>query len=174
MATAYLCLGSNLGDREANLNQALLLLSGKVIVKKLSSVYQTRPVGDEEQPMFLNMTCQVATSLDPGELLRLVKALEAKMGRKPGGQINSPRIIDIDILFYDARIIKTGELTIPHPRLAERAFVLIPLSEIAPGLVHPQLGRKIAELARDVEGHNGVLKWTSGGLNVPAIYRGTL
>lgn len=174
MATAYLGLGSNLGDREVNLSQALLLLSPRVIVKKLSSVYQTKPVGYEEQPMFLNMTCQVATSLAPGELLRLVKDIEAKMGRKPGGQINSPRIIDIDILFYDARIIKTEELTIPHPRVAERAFVLIPLSEIAPGLVHPELGRKIADLAREVEGRNDVLKWTSGGLNVPAIHRGTL
>ena len=173
MATAYLGLGSNLGDREVNLSQALLLLSPKVIVKKLSSVYQTKPVGYEEQPMFLNMTCHVSTSLEPGELLRLVKDIEAKMGRKPGFP-NSPRIIDIDILFYNARIIKTEELTIPHPRLAERAFVLIPLSEIAPGLVHPELGRKIADLAREVEGRNDVLKWTSGGLNVPAIHRGTL
>ena len=173
MATVYLCLGSNLGDREANLSQALLLLSPKVIVRKVSSVYETRPVGYEEQPMFLNLTCQVATSLDPEELLRLVKDIEANMGRKPDFR-NAPRLIDIDILFYNARVIKTEGLTIPHPRLAERAFVLIPLSEIAPGLVHPELGRKIAELARDVEGHNDVRKWTQGGLNVPAIHRGAL
>lgn len=166
MAVAYLGLGSNLEDREMNLSQALLLIAPKVIVKKVSSVYETRPVGYEEQPMFLNMVCQVATSLDPGELLRLVKDIEARMGRKTSFR-NSPRIIDIDILFYNARVIKTEELTIPHPRVAERAFVLIPLSEIAPGLTHPELGRKIAELARGVEGNNDVRKWTQATTSSP-------
>jgi dihydropteroate synthase len=161
LATVYLCLGSNLGNRMANLNEAVALLSQKVNIEKVSSVYETEPIGYKEQPLFLNMACQITTMLNPGELLHFVKGIEGEMGRVQSFS-NSPRLIDIDILFYDREVIKNDELTIPHSRLAKRAFVLIPLAEIAPQLIHPELDREISELAGVVEGRKGVQKWTSG------------
>lgn len=158
MPSAYLCLGSNLGAREKNLTRALSLLSQEVNLKKVSSIYETEPVGYKEQPLFLNLVCRITTNLNPGGLLRLAKNIENKMGRMPSGQINSPRPIDIDILFYDNQIIKTKDLTIPHPRLADRAFVLVPLAEIAPELVHPELGKSITELASNIKGYSEVRK----------------
>lgn len=159
MPTAYLCLGSNLGDREKNLIRALSLLSTEVNLDKASSVYETEPVGYKEQPLFLNLACQVTTNLNPWELLHLAKAIENKMGRISGKQINAPRPIDIDILFYNKQIINSKNLTVPHPRLAKRAFVLIPLSEIAAELIHPQLGKSIAALVNNVRGQSGVRKY---------------
>jgi 2-amino-4-hydroxy-6-hydroxymethyldihydropteridine diphosphokinase len=169
LAIAYLCLGSNLGDREENLRQALALLSPKIYVVKLSAVYETEPVGYEEQPLFLNLVCRIATDLPPDELLHFVKDIETEMGRIPGFP-NAPRVMDIDILLYDNTIIETQNLTIPHPRLKDRAFVLIPLTEIAPKLIHPQLGKSIAQLANEIKGRKGVRK-CKGGLDVSAICR---
>ncbi|MCK4354223.1 MAG: 2-amino-4-hydroxy-6-hydroxymethyldihydropteridine diphosphokinase [Dehalococcoidia bacterium] len=159
MPTAYLCLGSNLGDREKNLIRALSLLSTEVNLDKASSIYETEPVGYKEQPFFLNLACQVTTNLNPWELLHLAKTIENKMGRIPSKQINAPRPIDIDILFYNKQIINSKNLTVPHPRLAKRAFVLIPLSEIAAELIHPQLGKSIAALVNNVRGQSGVRKY---------------
>jgi GTP cyclohydrolase-4 len=159
LAIAYLCLGSNLGQREANLHQALVLLSPKVTLDDVSSIYETEPVGYKEQPMFLNLVCRITTNLPPKELLSLAKDIEKRMGRVPGEQMNSPRPIDIDILFYDNETMETQNLTIPHPRLKDRAFVLIPLAEIAPELVHPKLSKSISQLANDIKGQKGVRKW---------------
>jgi 2-amino-4-hydroxy-6-hydroxymethyldihydropteridine diphosphokinase len=159
LATAYLCLGANLGEREANLRRALALLSPRVTLEEVSSIYETEPVGYKEQPLFLNLACRITTNLPPEKLLCLAKDIETKMGRVPSGQINSPRPIDIDILFYNNKIMETRDLTIPHPRLEDRAFALIPLAEIAPELVHPKLSKSVAQLANDVKGQKGVRKW---------------
>lgn len=153
----YLGLGSNLGDRVGNLKSALERLSEKVAIKKISSIYETEPLYYTEQPMFFNAVIKGVTILDPLELLSLVKGIETDLGRQPGFR-NAPRIIDIDILFYGERIIRTDELTIPHPRITERAFVLVPLAEIAPRLVHPQLKKKTSDLLAGVNGMEGVRK----------------
>jgi 2-amino-4-hydroxy-6-hydroxymethyldihydropteridine diphosphokinase len=169
LAIAYLGLGSNLGEREENLRQALALLSAKVNLEEVSSIYETEPLGYREQPLFLNLVCRIATDLPPDELFHLAKEVEMKMGRIISF-INAPRIIDIDILFYEDRIMSTQELTIPHPRLQGRAFVLEPLAEIAPDLIHPELGESMSQLANDVKEHKGVRKY-EGGFDVSAIHR---
>jgi len=162
-------LGSNLGDREENLRQALALLSPKADLEKLSAIYETDPVGYKEQPLFLNLVCRIGTDLPPDELLCFVKKIETEMGRIASFP-NAPRIMDIDILLYDDSIMETQNLTIPHPRLKDRAFVLIPMKEIGPLLMHPKLGKSITQLANDVEGREAVRKY-KGGLDVSAIYR---
>ena len=158
--TAYLGLGSNLGDRQANLDRALALLSQRLKVDKVSSIYDSEPVGNIEQPRFLNLVCQVTTNIEPAGLLALAKGIEAKMGRVGGS--GAPRTIDIDILFYGDQIIDTPKLVIPHPRLAKRAFVLAPLVEIAPDLVHPVSGKKAKELLKAAKEVQGVFKWEGG------------
>lgn len=154
----YLGLGSNLGDRGTNLDKALEFLTQRLTVKKTSSVYETEPVGNANQPLFLNMVCEVSTRLEPMGLLTLVKGIESKLGRIPGG-VNAPRPIDIDILLYGSQVIDTSNLVIPHPRLTERAFVLIPLVEIAPSVVHPVNGRTVKELLAGLKEKQGVFKW---------------
>ena len=158
MITVYLSLGSNMGDREANLKKAIELLSHRLRVGLVSSIYETEPVGVPEQSLFLNLVCQVFTRLAAKDLLVLFKGFESMMGRARNTS-NAPRPIDIDILFYGGQVIKTEELVIPHPKLTERAFVLVPLAEIAPDLVHPVIGRTVKELLESVAGKEGVVKW---------------
>ena len=156
--TAYLGLGSNMGNRQGNLDKALDLLSQRLRVGQVSSIYDTEPVGNINQPRFLNLTCQISTRLAPTELLTLAKGIELKLGRASGTS-GAPRPIDIDILFYGDQVIETPELVIPHPGLTERAFVLIPLAEIAPDLVHPVSGKTIRELLQGITETQGVLRW---------------
>ena len=155
----YLGLGSNIGDRYYNLEWALHALSQKMGMGQVSSAYDTAPVGNTRQARFLNLVCEANTYLTPIELLAFVKEIEMDMGRKPGPP-NSPRPIDIDILFYDNQIINTPELIIPHPRLTERAFVLVPLAEIAPAFIHPAIGKTISEMLLDLKvSVDEVVKW---------------
>ena len=159
----YLGLGSNMGNRQDNLDRALEFLSQRLRVDKVSSVYDTEPVGNPNQPHFLNLVCQVHTRLAPAGLLTLAKGIESKLGRALG-KSNAPRPIDIDILFYGDQVVETPELVIPHPRLAERAFVLVPLAEIAPDLRHPVTGKTVKELLQGLTETQGVFKfnWEDG------------
>lgn len=154
----YLGLGSNMGDRQGNLSRALGLISRKLQMGKVSSMYDTEPIGNVDQPRFFNMVCQVYTRIAPAALLALAKGIETKLGRV-SGKSNAPRPVDIDILLYGDQVIETPELVIPHPRMVERAFVLVPLAEIAPALKHPVSGKTIKELLQEITEKQGVFKW---------------
>ncbi len=153
----YLGLGSNLGERQANLARALKLLSESVHIEQVSSLYETEPVGHTEQPLFLNAVCRAKTELGPLQLLSLIKGIEASLGRVPGFP-NAPRSIDLDIILYGDLVMETPELTIPHPRFKERAFVLITILVIAPDLRQPVRGDRIKDMAAVVKGQDGVKK----------------
>lgn len=142
---AYVGLGSNLGDRLGYLRAAVRGLSEAGNVVAVSSLYETPPVGYEEQPWFLNAVVAIETSLTPEELLRHLQRLEHAAGRDRPFP-NAPRTLDLDILFYDDLVVDRPDLTVPHPRAYERAFVLVPLFEIAPSLRHPTLHQTIGEL----------------------------
>jgi 2-amino-4-hydroxy-6-hydroxymethyldihydropteridine diphosphokinase len=148
--TIYLSLGSNLGDRLANLRNAISSLSPKAQLVVQSSVYETEPWGYTDQPAFLNQVINANTTLEPVDLLIMIKDVEVLLGRQVTFRFG-PRLIDVDILFYDDLVLDTPKLTIPHPRITERAFVLFPLGEIAPDLIHPVLHKSIQQLKSAVE-----------------------
>ena len=155
----YLSLGSNLGDRAKNLERAIESLSefGMRILRR-SSIYETEPVDFLAQPLFLNCVVEAETSLAPRQLLEELQAIERKLGSKklvPRG----PRIIDLDVLFYESNVIQEARMQIPHPRLAERRFVLVPLAELAPEHRHPVLRKTAAELLAAAPGGSAVRIW---------------
>ena len=159
----FLSLGGNLGDRRGHLARALAALKkGGVRVLRFSSVYRTQPVGFADQPWFYNQVVKVSTKLEPADLLAFIKKVEKDMGRRPARK-NRPRPIDIDILLAEDRTVSTKNLVVPHPRMTERNFVLVPLLEIAPGAVHPILQKKISELRDHCLDKSAVIKIKSKG-----------
>ena len=145
MVEAFIAMGSNIGDRETNIKAALELLKQQTIIIETSNLYETKPMYLEKQDWFLNGAAKIETELPPKELLAFLKKIEKKLGRKPVKR-NGPRIIDLDILFYNSQVIYDGDLQIPHTKMEERPFVLIPLSEIAGDFVHPITGKPVREL----------------------------
>jgi 2-amino-4-hydroxy-6-hydroxymethyldihydropteridine diphosphokinase len=157
--TVYLALGTNLGERTVNLRRAIQSLPPAVTVLAESPVYETPPWGVTDQPNFLNMALKGETRLVPLELLKRLKQLESELGRVPSVHYG-PRLIDMDILFYADLVLEAPELTLPHPRLHERAFVLVPLNDIASGLRHPRLGKTVGEMLAAVD-TTGVKRYES-------------
>jgi len=145
MATVYLGLGSNLGDRMAILKRAVAALTALGAIEACSRVYETAPLHLTDQPAFLNMAVRLATQLAPNDLLGAVKALERDLGRVDGIRWG-PRLIDIDILLYDGVVLSEERLVIPHPRLAERRFALAPLADVGAAAAHPVERRTVAEM----------------------------
>ncbi len=149
MNKAYLLIGGNIGDRNKNLNEAIDFIARECgSVTKSSSIYETAAWGKTDQPDFLNQCLLIQTSLTAPDLMKQILRIEEKMGRKRKEK-NDPRIIDIDILFFNAEVLQTDFLTLPHPQLQNRRFVLVPLTEIAPMLVHPVLKKTITTLLKE-------------------------
>jgi 2-amino-4-hydroxy-6-hydroxymethyldihydropteridine diphosphokinase len=146
IARAVACLGSQ----------------GDIIIRKMSGMYLTRPWGDEDQEDFINAVAEIDTHLDPHELLRAVRSLEQRLGRQRRRRWG-PREIDIDILLYGSQVVIDDDLRVPHPRICERGFVLAPLAEVAPDLVHPETGRKVTDHLEDIV-RSGETSWQNLGI----------
>ncbi len=160
MATVYLSLGSNMGDRTQNLMRAIeALASHHIRVTRRSSLYETEPVGVTEQGWFLNCILETETGLQPAQMMRELLEIERELGRErrlPQG----PRPIDMDILLFDSMILHTAEVEIPHPRMTDRRFVLVPFAEIAPQVLHPTRQKTIGQLLKDTADRSKVWRVT--------------
>ena len=168
----HLSLGSNLGDRFAQLRKALEMLPDAGIqVTRLSSFYRTQPVDFHPQPWFANCVAEAQTDLLPLGLLRRLKTIERALGRPAGGVAKGPRTIDIDILLYGDAVVNSAELTIPHPRLAARRFVLVPLAEIAPEVRHPVTQLTVREMLASTNDHSRVMRLDKGNREQGTGYR---
>jgi 2-amino-4-hydroxy-6-hydroxymethyldihydropteridine diphosphokinase len=150
---ALLGLGTNLGDRTANLRAAVVGLRTLGSVVTLSRVYESEPYGYADQPRFLNMAVKLRTELAPADLLAAVKALETRIGRVPARRMG-PRLIDIDILFYDSMVVDAPDLRIPHPGVMDRAFVLAPLLDLEIGMRHPVTAVLLADRMVELDDHS--------------------
>lgn len=146
----FLAIGSNLGDRQHNLHSALQAVRRIAEVEKVSSIYETEPWGYTDQPAFLNQVLAATTLLSPFEVLNSIKSMEGEIGRTPTFRYG-PRVIDIDILLYDDLIMDEDRLILPHPRMTERAFVMVPLEEIAPQHIHPVFQQTIHDLLQNLD-----------------------
>lgn len=147
MAIVYIGIGSNIGNREASVKRALSTLNDRdIITVRLSSLYETEPWGVKNQPSFINAVAEMETGLSPMDLLNILRETERRLGRFFEATRWGPRVIDLDILFYDSITVNEPELKIPHPLIAQRAFVLDPLFEIAPDLVHPVTGKTVTQM----------------------------
>ena len=151
MSTAYISIGSNLGDRLGYVKEAIRKLeqSKDIEICRASSVYETEPVGHEDQPCFLNVALELRTNLEPLSLLEHLLGIENQMGRKRE-QRWGPRNIDLDLLLYDDVVLNSDKLTLPHPRMHQRRFVLVPLAEIAPKVVLPSLKKTVERLLKEL------------------------
>lgn len=158
MAKVYLGLGANLGDRTANLVAALRMLGRQASIVRVSPLYETEPVGYVDQPWFLNAACEIVTDKTPREVLALANAVEAELGRIRDVRYG-PRTVDVDILLYDDLVVDEPDLQIPHPRMTERPFVLVPLADIAGDVVHPGLQKTINTERDAVDDKSAVRLW---------------
>jgi 2-amino-4-hydroxy-6-hydroxymethyldihydropteridine diphosphokinase len=161
LVTAYIGLGSNLGDRAGNLLLAVRgLLEASFLVNKLSAIYETEPIGIESDTKFLNMVAEVhVRNVIPSQMMARLLRIEYLLGRRDKS-LKKPRTVDLDILLFGNHHMDTPFLTLPHPRMHLRRFVLAPLAEIAPNLIHPTLHKTINELLAEVDDHSQVLRWS--------------
>ena len=153
LSEAYIGLGSNLGDSARNLRSALQMMEGFAVVVQPSPLYRTAPQGFRSQPPFYNAVCRVTTRLTPFEMMEGLLYIEAAIGRRRVFR-NAPRMLDMDILLFDRRVLESPPLVLPHPRMAEREFVLRPLADIAPNLKHPVTGISVSEMLRNLPGQS--------------------
>ena len=149
MNLVYLSIGTNLGNKIENLKNAISRLSSIVTINSISSVYETEPLNVQKQDNFLNIAIEVQTNFPPLELIEKLKKIESEMGRVLS-ELNKPRIIDIDIIFYNSIILDEVRIQVPHPRAHKRAFVIFPIMDLNPAFVHPILNKSLMEISKNL------------------------